>query len=79
MARVTKTQRFESIGDLLLAVRLERGLLQEEMGELVGLAKSRISRYELGRVEPTFGILMQYLEALSIDLRIDHDGRFGLC
>lgn len=79
MARVTKAQRFENIGDLLLAVREQRDLTQEEMGALVGLGKSRISKYERGRVEPSFGILMQYLEALSVDLRIDHDGRFGIC
>lgn len=38
------------IGKLIKDARLEKGLTQEQLGELVGVQKSAIAKYENGRV-----------------------------
>lgn len=38
------------VGALIKKARLERGLTQEELGNLVGVQKSAIAKYESGRV-----------------------------
>ena len=38
------------IGQKIKKARLERGLTQQELGELVGVQKSAIAKYENGRV-----------------------------
>lgn len=38
------------IGDKIRAARLAKGMTQEELGELVGVKKSAIAKYESGRV-----------------------------
>jgi transcriptional regulator with XRE-family HTH domain len=38
------------IGKLIKEARLEKGLTQEQLGELVGVQKSAIAKYESGRV-----------------------------
>ena len=40
-----------SIGKLIKDARIAKGLTQEELGELVGVQKSAIAKYENGRVE----------------------------
>lgn len=39
-----------SIGKLIKDARIAKGLTQEELGELVGVQKSAIAKYENGRV-----------------------------
>lgn len=39
-----------SIGDKIRAARLAKGLTQQELGDLVGVNKSAIAKYEKGRV-----------------------------
>lgn len=38
------------IGKLIKEARIEKGLTQEQLGELVGVQKSAIAKYESGRV-----------------------------
>ncbi len=38
------------IGKLIKEARLEKGLTQEQLGDLVGVQKSAIAKYESGRV-----------------------------
>ena len=38
------------IGEKIKAARLEKGMTQQELGELLGVQKSAIAKYESGRV-----------------------------
>lgn len=38
------------IGEIIKKARLERGLTQQELGDIVGVQKSAIAKYENGRV-----------------------------
>ena len=64
--------------DRLAQVRKQRGLTQEALGELVGLSKLQIYRYEKGTSQPTLDVLKQIAVSLntSIDqLVFDNDER----
>lgn len=39
------------MGELIKNLRIEKGLTQEELGNLLGLKKAAINKYESGRVE----------------------------
>lgn len=39
-----------SIGEKIKKARLERGMTQQELGDMIGLQKSAIAKYENGRV-----------------------------
>ena len=39
-----------NIGEKIRAARLEKGLTQEELGEILGVQKSAIAKYENGRI-----------------------------
>ena len=55
--------------DRLSHFRKERGLTQEALGELVGLAKLQIYRYEKGTSQPTMEVLKQI--AVTLNTSID--------
>lgn len=40
-----------SMGDIIRRLRLEKGMTQEELGNVIGVQKSAIRKYESGRVE----------------------------
>ena len=56
-------------------LRKQRGLTQESLGDLVGLAKLQIYRYEKGASQPTMAVLKQIAIALntSIDELVFND------
>ena len=58
-------------------LRLNKGLTQEELGELIGVQKSAINKYEKGRVEnikrSTFVRLAEALDVEPGDLLDDED------
>lgn len=56
------------IGQKIKQARLEKGLTQEELGNLVGLQKSAIAKYENGRVVNIKRSTLQKL-AKALDLR----------
>ena len=53
----------------LTAIRKSRGLTQESLGELVGITKLQIHRYERGTSQPTLDALKRI--ALSLNISID--------
>ncbi len=55
------------IGKLIKAARLEKGLTQEELGEIVGVQKSAIAKYESGKVVNIKRSTLQKL-AIALDL-----------
>lgn len=57
-----------NIGKLIKDARLAKGLTQEELGELVGVQKSAIAKYENGRVVNIKRSTLQGL-AKALDLK----------
>ncbi len=49
----------------LYEARLAKGLTQEQLGKLVGLQKSAISKYEKGRTEPDIEIIKKLANVLD--------------
>lgn len=56
------------VGQKIKEARLQKGLTQAELGEIVGLQKSAIAKYENGRVVNIKRSTLQKL-ALALDLR----------
>jgi transcriptional regulator with XRE-family HTH domain len=56
------------LGQKIKAARLQKGLTQEELGNIVGLQKSAIAKYENGRVVNIKRSTLQKL-AKALDLR----------
>ena len=56
------------VGDKIREARLAKGLTQEELGQMIGLQKSAIAKYENGRVVNIKRSTLQRLAA-ALDLR----------
>ncbi len=52
-------------GDKLKKLRLDSNLTQAELGEMIGIGKDRICRYEKGE-EPKYSTLVDLANALEI-------------
>ena len=57
-----------SFPDLLASARKNKGLTQEALGELVGLTKLQIYRYEKGTSQPTLDVLKKLALVLNCSL-----------
>jgi len=55
--------------DQLAQIRKQRGLTQEALGDLVGLTKLQIYRYEKGMSQPTLDVLKKI--AVNLNTSID--------
>ena len=55
-----------TIGANIRAYRQESGLTLDELAERVGLTKSTLSRYELGKLEPNFETVVDIADALDV-------------
>lgn len=58
-----------SIGENIRLHRKEKGLTQEELGELVGISGVAVMRYEKGQREPKQETLLKISKALGVHLR----------
>lgn len=56
------------IGNKLKELRKSRGLTQEELGNLLGVAKSSVSMYERDFRRPSYEVLFKYAENFSASL-----------
>jgi DNA-binding XRE family transcriptional regulator len=54
----------------VIRLRLEKGLTQKELAELVGTKQSGISRLENASVKPSLGFLQKVAEALGARIEI---------
>ncbi|MEN9866179.1 MAG: hypothetical protein RL748_1769 [Pseudomonadota bacterium] len=50
----------------LTALRKQRGLTQESLGDLIGITKTQIYRYESGNSQPTLDVIKKLAVALSV-------------
>lgn len=54
-------------GTNIKAVRLKRGMSQQELADTIGVTKSTISKYEKGQREPKYNVLRAIAAALGVD------------
>ena len=59
-----------AFGKRLASIRKSRGLTQEGLAGLVGLAKLQIYRYERGSSQPTLEVLKKIAQALSVSIDV---------
>ena len=57
------------IGKFIAALRRERGLSQEQLGEKLGVTNKTVSRWETGNNMPDLDILVELADLYSVDLR----------
>lgn len=58
----------ESFAKNLKAYRLMADLTQDDLARRVGIKRSALSNYELGRTEPSIQLLCQFANALGVSL-----------
>lgn len=56
------------IGNRLRKLRLEKGLTQKELGDLINVTKVSICCYEMGTRTPTLDTLMELERVFQVDL-----------
>ncbi len=57
------------MGDMIKAVRKERGLTQQELGDLIGVQKAQISRLEHNTKNITVGTILKVFNALQAEIK----------
>jgi len=55
-------------GQLIKEVRKEKGLTQMELGDLIGVTKSQISKLENGNSNMTIGTIFKIFEAMKSEI-----------
>ncbi|PHS02541.1 MAG: transcriptional regulator [Leeuwenhoekiella sp.] len=61
--------RMEILGDTIKSVRKERNLTQEELGKLIGVQKSQISKLERNTKNVTVETILKVFQALEANVR----------
>ena len=58
----------QRVGARIKILRMNKGLTQEELSELVGINSKYLSGIERGRENPTFNTLIKLANSLHVDL-----------
>ncbi len=61
--------QIDLIGEMIKNVRKERSLTQEELGQLVGVQKSQISKLEKGSKNVTIATILKVFDALKAQIK----------
>lgn len=61
--------RMELLGEMIKSVRKERNLTQEQLGELIGVQKSQISKLERSTKNVTIETILKVFRALKANVR----------
>lgn len=61
--------RIEILGEMIKAVRKERELTQEQLGQLIGVQKAQISRLERNTKNVTIETILKVFSALQANVR----------
>ena len=61
--------KMEVLGDMIKSVRKERHLTQEQLGELVGVQKSQISKLERNTKNVTIETILKVFNALKANVK----------
>lgn len=59
-----------TIGENIKRIRLQRGLIQKELAQLIGIAESAVRGYELGIRFPKIDKLQKISYALSVNVEV---------
>lgn len=54
------------LGERLKYLRLQKGLTQEQLAEIIGISRSALSMYELDQREPDLGTLIKIADYFSV-------------
>lgn len=60
--------RSKKIGDIITKLRLDTGLTQKEVSQLVGVAQTTYAGYETGRHEPSVEMLIKLADAYKVSM-----------
>ena len=63
--------RMDVLGKMIKAARQERNLTQEELGKLVGVQKSQISKLESSANSATIDTVIRVFKALKADINFN--------
>lgn len=63
--------QFEVVGDLIRKVRLERNLTQEELGKLVGVQRTQISKLENNITNVTMETVLKVFKVLKTKINFN--------
>jgi DNA-binding XRE family transcriptional regulator len=63
--------RMDVLGKMIKAARQERKLTQEQLGELVGVQKSQISKLESSANSATIDTILKVFKALKADINFN--------
>jgi len=63
--------RMELLGDMIKSVRKERNLTQEQLGELIGVQKSQISKLESNTKNVTIETILKVFKALNAKINFN--------
>lgn len=58
-------------GQLIKEVRKEKGLTQDQLGKLIGVSKSQISKLENGTSNMTIGTIFKIFEAMKSEVHFE--------
>ena len=61
--------QIDLIGEMIKSVRKERNLTQEELGQLVGVQKSQISKLEKGSKNVTIATILKVFDTLKAQIK----------
>ena len=61
--------RMELLGEMIKSVRKERKLTQEQLGELIGVQKSQISKLERSTKNATIDTILKVFKALKANVK----------
>lgn len=61
--------KMEVLGDMIKSVRKERHLTQEQLGELIGVQKSQISKLERNTKNVTIETILKVFNALKANVK----------
>ncbi|MFH7010240.1 helix-turn-helix domain-containing protein [Flavobacterium sp. FlaQc-52] len=63
--------RMDVLGKMIKAVRIERNLTQEQLGELVGVKKAQISKLESSANSATIATIIKVFTALKAEINFN--------
>ena len=63
--------RMDILGRMIKSARLERKLTQEQLGKLVGVQKSQISKLETSASSATIDTILKVFKALKADIHFN--------
>ncbi len=64
-------QKRNKVAEIIQTMRVQKGMMQTELAERVGVTQNTISRIELGRFSPNADLLYLILDCLDLPLTIN--------